>query len=67
MCTCMCNWVTVLYSRKKNCIGEITIKNNNNKKIKIIIRVSHFSTPVRLFKTLGVGQEEFMVKVSFKI
>ena len=26
MCTCMCNWVTTLYSRKKNCIGEITIK-----------------------------------------
>jgi len=26
MCTCMCNWVTMLYSRKKNCIGEITIK-----------------------------------------
>ena len=22
----MCNWVTMLYSRKKNCIGEITIK-----------------------------------------
>ena len=26
MCACMCNWVTMLYSRKKNCIGEITIK-----------------------------------------
>ena len=26
MCTCTCNWVTMLYSRKKNCIGEITIK-----------------------------------------
>ena len=25
-----CNWVTMLYSRKKNCIGETTIK----KKIK---------------------------------
>ena len=33
MCTCMCNGVTMLYSRKKNCIEEITIKNNNNKKI----------------------------------
>ena len=28
MYTCMCNWVTMLYSRKKNCIGEITIKKN---------------------------------------
>ena len=26
MCTYMCNWVTMLYRRKKNCIGEITIK-----------------------------------------
>ena len=30
--TCMYNWVTILYSRKKNCIGEITI--SNNKKFK---------------------------------
>ena len=27
----MCNWVTMLYSRKKNCIGEITIKKINKK------------------------------------
>ena len=26
MCMCMCNWVTMPYSRKKNCIGEIKIK-----------------------------------------
>ena len=26
MYTYMCNWVTMLYSRKKNCIGEIMIK-----------------------------------------
>ena len=26
MCTCMRNWVTLLYSRKNNCIGEIIIK-----------------------------------------
>ena len=38
MCTCMCNWITMLYNRKINCIWEITIKinnknyNNNNKK-----------------------------------
>ena len=38
----MFNWVTMLYSRKKNCIGEITIKKifknqiYNHKKIKII-------------------------------
>ena len=31
MCTCMSNWVTVLYSIK-NCVWEITIKNNNNNK-----------------------------------
>lgn len=23
-----CNWVAMLYTRKKNCNGEITIKNN---------------------------------------
>ena len=33
MFTCMCSWVTMLYSRK-NCIGEVSIKNNNNKKLK---------------------------------
>ena len=27
----MCNWVTMLYSRKKYCIGEITIKKKINK------------------------------------
>ena len=27
MYTCMCNWVPVLYSGKKNVLGEITIKN----------------------------------------
>ena len=26
MCTCTCNWVTMLYSRKRNCIGEVTTK-----------------------------------------
>ena len=26
MHTCKCNWVTMLYTRKKNCVGEITIK-----------------------------------------
>ena len=31
MYTCMCNWVTTLYSRKK-CIGEITINYNFKKK-----------------------------------
>ena len=25
MGACMCNWATMLYSRKKNCVGEITI------------------------------------------
>ena len=25
MCTCMCDWVTMLSSRGKNCIGERTI------------------------------------------
>ena len=31
ICTCMCNWVTMLYNRKKTCIGEITIKIKNLK------------------------------------
>ena len=31
MCTCMFNWVTMLYSRKKNW-GEITIKKSFKKK-----------------------------------
>ena len=30
MYTCMCNWVTTLYRRGKNCIGEITIKKENH-------------------------------------
>ena len=34
MYTCMCNWVTMLYSRKKNCIGEITIKKFKKKESK---------------------------------
>ena len=25
----MCNWVPMLYSGKKNCVGEITIKKKN--------------------------------------
>ena len=36
MCTCMCNWVTMLYSIK-NCIGEITVNNNNNNNNNIIL------------------------------
>ena len=32
MYTCMCKWVTMLYSRKKNCIGEITIKKKKERK-----------------------------------
>ena len=35
MSTCMCNWVTMLYSRIKDCIGEITIKKNKIKKLNI--------------------------------
>ena len=31
MYTCMCNWVPLLYSRKKKCIGEITITKLKNK------------------------------------
>lgn len=27
-----CHWLAMRYTRKKNCIGEITIKKNNNKK-----------------------------------
>ena len=31
MYTCICNWVTMLYNRKKTCIGELTIKKMKNK------------------------------------
>ena len=31
MYACMCNWVTTLYSRKKKCIGELTIEYNKKK------------------------------------
>ena len=34
MYTCMCNWVTMLYSRKKKFIGEITILKKKEKKDK---------------------------------
>lgn len=40
MCTCMCYWVTMLYSRKKNCVGEITIKEIEIKLTNNIILVS---------------------------
>ena len=29
--TCMCNWVPMLYSGGKKCVGEITIKNKFKK------------------------------------
>ena len=32
MYTCMCNSVSMLYSRKKNCIWEVTIKKIKKKK-----------------------------------
>ena len=32
MYTCMCNWVTMVHSRKKKCIGEITIKKRGKKR-----------------------------------
>ena len=35
MYTCMYNWVPRLYSGKKNCVGEITIKKKKTLKIKI--------------------------------
>ena len=35
MYICMCNWVTTLYSRKKNCIGEIAIKKLIKNKIRL--------------------------------
>ena len=34
----MCNWVAMLYSRKKNCIGEITIK-KTKKTINTIFKI----------------------------
>ena len=35
MYTCICNWVNMLYSRKKNCIGEITIKKRRRRTKKL--------------------------------
>ena len=32
MCTCMCNWVPMLYSGKNKCVGGNTNKNNFLKK-----------------------------------
>ena len=32
MCTCMCNWVPMLYSGKNKCVGGNTNKNNFFKK-----------------------------------
>ena len=32
MYTCVCNWVPMLYSGGKKCVGEITIKKNKIKK-----------------------------------
>lgn len=33
MYTCMCNWAPMLYSGKKNVLGEITIKSKLKKAI----------------------------------
>ena len=49
----MCNWVTVPYSRKKNCIGEITIL-----KITILKKIIHSKKNkgkflIRSFLSLG--------------
>ena len=47
----MCNWVTMLYSRKKNCIGEITIK--KIKKEKEMQHLGVWVGPEILMSTLG--------------
>ena len=55
----MCNWVTILHSRKKNCIGEITIKKiiKNKKFFKIIkkkkplkLNIDNHSTDLSVFE-----------------
>ena len=43
MYACMCNWVTLLYRRKKKSVGEITVDHNlkkeEKKKKKLQVRV----------------------------
>ena len=50
MCTCMCNWVTMLYSRKKkNCIGEVTIE----KKRGVPVVAQWLTNPTRNHEVAG--------------
>ena len=50
MCTCMCNWVTMLYSRKKNCIGEIAIK---KMEIGVPVVAQWLTNPTRNHEVVG--------------
>ena len=52
MCTYMSNWVTMLYTRKKICVGEITIK-------KIIIMTTTKKHSFKLFLDNKNGVWEF--------
>ena len=53
MCTCMCNWVTMLYSRKK-LYWEITIK---------IFLKYHIITSIDAEKAFGQIQHLFMKEI----
>ena len=51
--TCICNWVTMLYSRKK-CIGEIIMK--KKKDAEGHVQVGHFRS--LFYSACEVGGEE---------
>ena len=52
MCTCMCNWVTMLYSIK-NCIGEITKKINKKKRKGVPVVAQWLTNPTRNHEVSG--------------
>ena len=69
MCTCMCNWVTMVYSIKKNCIGEITkkkLKKLNSELLKgIFVKFTIFKCVdmVRLQLMINVIKEIYSIGV----
>ena len=55
MHTCKCNWVTMLYTRKKNCVGEITIKKKKKKVFTKQKRLKDFKTKLMVTKRKKLG------------
>jgi len=59
----MCNWVTMLYSRKKNCIGEITIKKKKKERPRLRMPPTSTHTHILLSRLLKPsGQKEAAFK-----